>query len=568
MGEADNNQQPNPVPTPEQQTAMATGGPQPSPGPAPTAAPSAPAAPGAPTAPAAPAAPARPTAQQAVDQHHSLLGRAASAILGKSVDYQVDPTTGKTVAVETQQKPGDLFRHILAGAILGGAAAKGTNSVLAGFARGGSAGMQANEAMDESKRARAQQQFQNQREAARGQREQRSESRADEQLRMEQQKTTAQLEMWNKEQIMHERDANLRDAEFNQRGNENAQQMRKWATEAGGIDAPLPGNNEVGNGKAMMESFTKDPSKFAAPQGYNRFITQDHDTTGLTYDKNKGYVDEKGNAVDLADRTTWHVQFVPQKPQPIEITRGELYRLYPDALGTMPKGTKADDVMRMPFDQMAGLATTQHEIKRRDADEAYKRTHDDIRAELDEIKSKASNLTKQADEAERQQDFSTARDLRRQAQDAYDEYDKTKRTANPHSPLRNADSGRPGGTDMASLQAKVADWTLIPEDKAVMADKHGMILGVVPRNSPKYQQAVKDGSVEVARPGGKASAAASPSSPLAKLPPTQTLIRTPSGGEQIVDNEAVDNFLKRNSGSVVVGKGTKASAPEQDFGSR
>src|SRR5258708_13585210 len=61
---------------------------------------------------------------------------------------------------------------------------------------------------------------------------------------------------------------------------------------------------------------------------------------------------------------------------------------------------------------------------------------------MDELKSKANNFTRQADEAERQGDRNIANDLRQKANDAYDEYDDLKSQANPHSPLRNSNSGR------------------------------------------------------------------------------------------------------------------------------
>jgi len=356
------------------------------------------------------------------------------------MEYRPNPQTGAIEAVPVKEEKGDLWRHIVTGAILGMASAKGTNSVLGGFAAGGAAGIAANRNMDQQKYARAQQDFQNQREAQRGQREKQADTRADTQIEMERQKNTAQLEMWNKEQILHERDANLRDAEFNQRSNENSMQMQRWAHEAGGIDAPIPGNNQVGNGAAMQKLYAQDPTKFQAPKGYDRFITQDHDTTGLTYDKDKGFIDEQGNPVNLEARTTWHVSFVPQKPQPLDIDGATLNRLFPKTMGGVadPKQT-----YHMPFEHLAGMATTEHEMSRRDADETYKRKHDDLRADMDELKSKANNFTRQADEAERQGDRGTAQQLRQQAADAYDEYDEVKQQANPHSQLRKSDSGRP-----------------------------------------------------------------------------------------------------------------------------
>src|SRR5258708_4876755 len=223
MPEGDINNQ-NPMPTPEQLTQAATAGPQPQLSATlmgtPTA--TAPATEGTPPAPAATPAP-KPDAQAAIEQHHSVLGRVASALLGHNLDYQVDPQTGKTVAVETPQRPGQFFRNLVAGALLGGVAARGTNSVLSGFSRGATAGIEANQAADQQRYSRAQQGFKTQQEAQRTQREQGAESREDQRLKDEELKTSAQHEMWNKEQLLHERDANLRESEFLQRQNENSQ---------------------------------------------------------------------------------------------------------------------------------------------------------------------------------------------------------------------------------------------------------------------------------------------------------------------------------------------------------
>src|SRR5258708_2660176 len=198
-----------------------------------------------------PQPPPPPTAQQAVEAHHSMLGRVASALLGRPMDYQIDPATGKTVAVPVQEKPGDLFRHILAGALIGGAAAKGTNSVLAGFSRGGVAGIQSNQPTNDHRLPQAQQPFQNSQTADKASQEKLS--------------ATAQHEHWNKEELLHERDANLRDSEFLERRNERAEELQKWALEAGGMAAPIEGNGELGNGKQFEKLFTRDPQKFRPP---------------------------------------------------------------------------------------------------------------------------------------------------------------------------------------------------------------------------------------------------------------------------------------------------------------
>jgi len=480
-------------------------------------------------------APPSPAAHADLQRHYTL-GKIASALLGQQMDYQVDPQTGQTVATPMKEKPGDLFRHILAGALLGGAAAKGTNSPIAGFVRGGAAGVEANQNQDTQRYNRAQQQFQNQREAARAQREQRGEAREDDRVAQEKLKTTAQMEMWNKEQIMHERDSNLRDAEFNQRINENSVQMQRWAHEAGGMDAPIPGNNQVGNGAAMMKLYTQDPSKFAAPKGYDRFITQDHDTTGLTYDKDKGFVDQDGNPISLEDRTTWHVSFVPQKPQPVDINGATLNRLFPKATGGIadPKQT-----YHMPFEQITGMATQEHEMSRRDADETYKRKHDDLRADMDELKSKANNFTRQADEAERQGDRAIANDLRQKANDAYDEYDDLKSQANPHSALRKSDSGRNDAHVSLTAPEQAAVNSIIAKPGTI-AVRVGTKIGPVPTGDLDTFLKQNPGAQVV----GRSTAQPNPAEQSYR-------VLMSDGSTQNIGDYQIDTFLRSNKGARV-----------------
>lgn len=104
---------------------------------------------------------------------HEVLGRTLGALMGQNVSYGVD-ANGNTVETSTPQKPGQLFRSILASALLGGAA--GANGPSAqgfagGVARGGAAGVQENQQQDLLKRQQAQVQFQNQQRAAQQQRE-------------------------------------------------------------------------------------------------------------------------------------------------------------------------------------------------------------------------------------------------------------------------------------------------------------------------------------------------------------------------------------------------------------
>lgn len=106
-----------------------------------------------------------PTPQAQPPDHHGWFGRGVKSILGAmygapNVQYRVNDQ-GQTEAIATPTKPGDIFRHILAGAILGGAAGAGSPSLVQGGARGGEAVQERALTMDDRARAQAQQEYQN-----------------------------------------------------------------------------------------------------------------------------------------------------------------------------------------------------------------------------------------------------------------------------------------------------------------------------------------------------------------------------------------------------------------------
>lgn len=125
-------------------------------------------------------APPPPNPQQAQEAHDSFFGKAAKALLGTETQYQVDPNSGQMVATPVQQKPGQLFRNILAAAIMGGAQGRQTavqgNNPMAGFLAGAAAGPgvvndRAQQQAQQS-RADAQQGYQDQLKAKQEQRDQ------------------------------------------------------------------------------------------------------------------------------------------------------------------------------------------------------------------------------------------------------------------------------------------------------------------------------------------------------------------------------------------------------------
>jgi type IV secretory pathway VirB10-like protein len=281
-----------PVPTPEQLASDATAGPQLSTALAggTTDAPTTPT--GAATAAAPALAPPQPVPQAppqltpqdaaniATEQHHSRIGKIWNAITSQT-EYVPGPD-GAPVPIERPQTGTELFRHILAGAILGGAAGAGQPSNLAAFVQGGKAGIENTRQADAQRQAQAQTAFANQQAVDREQRAQNTETREDQRVIDERQKTAATFELQNREALLHERDSNLRDLDFNERHNERMEAQRDKATEAGAVDAPIPHNGEQNNGAAFERLFTTQPDLFKPPDHFYRLVTTDTDMQGLS----------------------------------------------------------------------------------------------------------------------------------------------------------------------------------------------------------------------------------------------------------------------------------------------
>lgn len=107
--------------------------------------------------------------QVAKFHHESMLGKAVKSIFGVQQDYVPDPDhPGQVKAVPVKQTPGSLFRNILAGAIIGGAAgshARGpSGGFLPGLAMGGEAAMQHDRDMNTERYNRARQGIKDQQE--------------------------------------------------------------------------------------------------------------------------------------------------------------------------------------------------------------------------------------------------------------------------------------------------------------------------------------------------------------------------------------------------------------------
>lgn len=129
---------------------------------------------------------------------HAATGKLARFLLGNEVDYQVNPESGKMEEVPVPQKPGQLMRGILAGALLGATSgAKGGGGTFwGGVGAGGGAVDQRNQEMRKERMAAAQQQFENQQKLSQNARE-------DERLKIEKNKADAETALWNSQMVYH-----------------------------------------------------------------------------------------------------------------------------------------------------------------------------------------------------------------------------------------------------------------------------------------------------------------------------------------------------------------------------
>lgn len=145
-------------------------------------------------------APAQPSPQDATALHDSMIGKAFKILSGQNTQYTIDPQTGKMTTTEVPNTPGQFFKNVVAAALVGGAASasharENGGSPLAAVAEGGAANINRNQALDQERIQRAQQDYKNQLTAQ-------NEQREDEKQRLDQQNFQSE-EVLRKAQIAH-----------------------------------------------------------------------------------------------------------------------------------------------------------------------------------------------------------------------------------------------------------------------------------------------------------------------------------------------------------------------------
>jgi len=226
--------------------------------------------------------PAQPTPERAVAAKHHALGRAASFLFGA----EVNPDTGEPV----KQKPGAIFRSLLAGALLGGAIGSEGNAgggKVGGFLGGLGRGAVGVEQQAYQRRQQAQQEAQ-------------TNAQHKQEMTLEQQKFDEEkmqhastLEHWNLENLARGREADYRDREQFEKENEIDLNVQKWAVDNGAFVAPsIPQNGVPGNGPDMMKAMTKNPVAFNPPAGVGRLIVKKYDFDNLDHDTKNGWTED------------------------------------------------------------------------------------------------------------------------------------------------------------------------------------------------------------------------------------------------------------------------------------
>ena len=125
--------------------------------------------PGQPQQPSVSWNPAQPSGPANQPQQSGMFHKLFSKLSGQDVQYDIDPSTGQTMAKPVQEKPGELFRNILAAGLMGSEGigpSHGEHTFAQGLMAGAGAGIKESrdmaEKQDAARRQQAQQNYENQ----------------------------------------------------------------------------------------------------------------------------------------------------------------------------------------------------------------------------------------------------------------------------------------------------------------------------------------------------------------------------------------------------------------------
>jgi hypothetical protein len=238
-----------------------------------------------------------PDAQPFPPDKHTILGHAvrhiANSLEGKRTVYEPQDD-GTIKESQVPRRPGGLFRDLILGALVGGAAASepvpAGSGPLVGLARGGAAAYQNQLGQDSKARNRALQNAQLEKQADDRQRE--YQKTIDAKQIVEATKASSTVSDMN---LGH--NIGLHSPQEIDSLNQSNSAIQQAAMKNGGVLAPIPGNGEKGNGPAMMAKYNQDSSIMEAPQDFHRILNVQHDTSGLQYKDGK-WVEKDGSTPD------------------------------------------------------------------------------------------------------------------------------------------------------------------------------------------------------------------------------------------------------------------------------
>ena len=234
--------------------------------------------------------------------------RAVHALLGSQTEYQQGPNG--PVPVQVPNKPGNLFRSILAGAILGAGAGTANAEHNAGSGWGaagaGARAVQQNQQQqDLLKQQQAQKQFENQQKMNEN-------DRANQLVQVQTAQTQAQMARWR-----HEDD--LQDQAAHEARNNASQILVSSFTDpkVGGqdpVDGALPATLSA---QDLATQYMTNPKVRMAPAGFNRVFVDTTDTKKVKWEDSAngghgGWVNElDGSPANMTDHTSIRVIDVP-----------------------------------------------------------------------------------------------------------------------------------------------------------------------------------------------------------------------------------------------------------------
>lgn len=240
-------------------------------------------------------------AQVAQAAHDSAFGRMAKTIMGMDSRYSVGPD-GTLQNSPVQEAPGSFFRKLLGASLLGGAAGAGGDprqGFVGGLVRGGAAGVQQAQQVDQQKQQQAQQDFADQ---------QKVQTQKREQTMM-----NAQLQQMHSEQVARQHTSDLQDQAAHDKHNAASAALVTNLTDAGGTPAVIAINGKASSeftAPELAAAYVKDPSILKAPQGYMRAFVDTTDSSNLTFNGHN-WIDDSGNPVNMTDKTTVKAIDVP-----------------------------------------------------------------------------------------------------------------------------------------------------------------------------------------------------------------------------------------------------------------